>query len=169
MLLKTKDRKNEQAPTSVIPGRSVGAPPESGMLAPDSWLLTPAFQKMKVHPEMLLKTKERRNEQAPTSVIPGRPVGAPPESGMLAPDSWLLSPAFQKMKVHPEMLLKTKERRNEQAPTSVIPGRSVGALPESGMLAPGSRLLSPALQEMKVHPAICMKTQTGQETSSANW
>ena len=31
------------------------------MLTPDSSLLTSAFQKMKVHPEMLLKTKEREN------------------------------------------------------------------------------------------------------------
>jgi hypothetical protein len=42
---------------------------------------------MKVQPEMLLKTKDRGNEQVPTSAIPGGSVGASPQSSILAPDS----------------------------------------------------------------------------------
>jgi hypothetical protein len=61
-----------------------------------------------VHPEILLKTKDRKNGQAPMAAIPGSSVKASPRSGILAPDFFLLTSALQEMKVQPEMLLKTK-------------------------------------------------------------
>jgi len=108
MLLKTKGRENKQAPTSVIPGGSVGALPQSGILAPDSWLLTLALQKMKVQPEMLLKTHDRehgtrgyetRGVQILASALPG--TLAPVERGAHAPVTG-----------YPGNMLKTKVRQN---------------------------------------------------------
>ena len=94
--MKTKDRQNEQAPTSEISGDSIATSPQSGILAPASDLLTPGFQEMKVQPEILMKTKDRQNEQAPTSVVSGGLIGTSPQSGILAPDSDLLTPVLQK-------------------------------------------------------------------------
>ncbi len=108
MLLKTKDRKNELAPTSVIRGGSIGALPQSGILAPDSDLLAPAFQEMKVQPEMLLKTQDRehgtreygtRGVQILASALPG--TLATVERGAHAP-----------VPGYPGNMLKTKIRQN---------------------------------------------------------
>ena len=97
----------------------------------------------------------------------------------LALGSLLLIPASQEMKVQPEMLLKTNgrvrspRRGPKPSPCDPMPssGDGSGGGPRSEVtsrkasaagapiLTPGSLLLTPALQEMKVHPAILMKTQ----------
>ena len=115
---------------------------------------------MKVHPEMLLKTKDRENEQAPATAIPGSSVAILPQGAILAPDSFLLSPRFQEMKVQPEICMKTKDRENGEAPTTADTGSAVATLPQSGILAPDFFLLTPALQEMKVQPEMLLKTKT---------
>jgi len=142
----------------------------TSILSPDSDLLTPALQEMKVQPEMLLKTKDRGNENAPTSVIPGGSVGALPQSSILAPGSDLLTPAFREMKVQPEMLLKTHDREHgtrrygaggAHAPVKGYPGNMLKkrcAVTQSSityrhspmpwLLTPSFCLLTPALQKL---------------------
>ena len=56
----------------LIPGDSVGALSQNGILAPRSSLPTSEFQQMKVQPEIFLKTKDRENEHAPAHVDSGR-------------------------------------------------------------------------------------------------
>ena len=59
------------------------------------------------------------------------------------------------MKVQPEMLLKTKE--GVRSPRSEVQSRETSAAGVP-VLTPGSLLLAPVLQEMKVHPEILLKT-----------
>ena len=77
MSMKTKGSQKQKSGDSSKPAGLGGA---------GSWC-----QEMKVQPEMLLKTKGRKNELAPTSAISGGSIGALPQSGILAPDSWLLN------------------------------------------------------------------------------
>jgi hypothetical protein len=53
MCMKTKDAVRSQESRTICHRQVI--------LAPDSWLLTPVLQEMQVHPEMLLKTKDREN------------------------------------------------------------------------------------------------------------
>ncbi len=132
MCMKTKN--TVRSPRSEVRSRNA---PVAGTpaLIPSSLLLTPAFQEMKVHPEMLLKTKE--NIRSPKSKCP---------CGWYAcsdPSSLLLTPAFQDMKVHPEMLLKTKDGKKEGIRYQVSGVRKVS----------GS-----AREETTFQAGMCMKT-----------
>ncbi len=126
-----------------------GAP----VLTPGSFVLTPALQEMKGHPEMLLKTKD--GVRTPGSEVRSRMASAAGAS-ILTPVSLLLTPALQEMKVHPEMLLKTRE--GVRTPGSEVRSRMASAF-GAPVLTPVSFLLTPALQEMKVHPEMLMKTK----------
>ena len=128
----------------LIPGGSVGALSQSGILAPRSCLSTPALQKMQVQPEICMKTKDRENAQAPRRADSGRfSWSFVPEwhsgSSLLAPVSRLLH--FKKMKVQPEMLLKTHDRQHGTRDTgrvdsSLCPPRNAGPPVQQGAPAP---------------------------------
>jgi hypothetical protein len=101
----------------------------------------------------LLEASRRSKVRSPS----GHALGAP----ILAPDSWLLAPDFcsSKMKVHPGICMIKKGRGKEgvryqvsgvrkRARTSASEVRSPsGHALGAPILAPGSRLLTPALQK----------------------
>src|SRR5579862_4899238 len=93
--------------------------------SPISWLLTPSsclvYSKMKVYPEIFMKTKEGENWSQVSGSRCQEKVRSPWSSKqirgtrsawtfcLLTPPSCLL---YSKMKMYPEMLMKTKEGEN---------------------------------------------------------
>jgi len=74
---------------------------------------------MKVHPAMLMKTKERGKIRVPNVRKDAWTSSPKPVVRRWGHDSnfWLLTPSFCfKMKVYPAMFMKTKERGKARAP-----------------------------------------------------
>ena len=77
MCMKTNNR--VRSPGSGVRSRKASAA-DSPILTPGSLLLTPVLQKMKVHPEMLMKTKDREHGDtgsADSGLRPPRNAGPP--------------------------------------------------------------------------------------------
>ena len=126
-------------------GPADGAP----VLTPGSLLLTPALQEMKVQPEMLLKTHDREHGTRDTGTRDRRGVQ-------------ILASAFQGTLASAE--------RGAHASVTGYPGNMLKrkGTPEPNRQSqmairqcPGSLLLTPVFQEMKVHPAMSMKIREG--------
>ena len=65
---------------------------------------------------MFMKTKQRQKEGARCLVRRGaHPQSKLPRSGERHFDSWLLTPDYRNLQVHPAMLMKTKQRQKEGA------------------------------------------------------
>ena len=84
MCMKTND--TVRSPRSEVRSRR---PPAAGapILTPGSLLLTPVLQEMKVHPEMLMKTKDRQNRLAERGSEIGGPKPQDAEWAMRAGDT----------------------------------------------------------------------------------
>ena len=79
-----------------------------------AWLLTPDSCNLQVHPAMLMKTQQGQEEGAGCQVSgasPARCASRVPiaRSGERHSDSWLLTPDYRNLQVHPAMLMKTKQ------------------------------------------------------------
>jgi len=127
-------------------------------------LRRPATQEMKVHPAMLMKTHGGNIQFAPKMVTTSEgKANARSASPILTPDSCLLTPALQEMKVHPAMLMKTHNGEIHFSPKMVTRSRDRAiARSASPILTPDSSLPTSALHEMKVHSAMLMKTHNGE-------
>ena len=93
------------------------------ILTPDSCLLTPDHQEMKVHPAILMKTHGGRNHIRRENEIMYQVRSPRSEAEILRHPSRefrLLTPAccllHVKMKVHPAMLMKTHKRQRYISP-----------------------------------------------------
>ena len=104
------------------------------VLTPGSRLLS-SVSKMKVHPGIFMKTKEREKLLAPNARKEAWGLGRPNPAkgrGGCDPGSRLLS-FVSKMKVHPGIFMKTKERENytSQTPREMFGGSQGGTPAQS--------------------------------------
>jgi len=100
MCMKTNDTVRSPEPQNVRRRQVI--------LAPDSWLPTPAFQQMKVQPEMLMKTNDREHGMREYGTR-GVQILASALQGTLAPVEW---GAHAPVTGYPGNTLKTKVRQN---------------------------------------------------------
>ena len=103
MCMKTKDA--VRSPRSEVRSRNAsvaGTPALIPLLTPDS-----CFSRYEGASGDVVENKRRNDPKSEVEIGPA--AGAP----ALTPGSLLLTPAFQEMKVHPEMLLKTKDGKKE--------------------------------------------------------
>ena len=175
--MKTKEREKLLAPNARKEAWGLGRPNPAkgrGGCDPGSRLLS-FVSKMKVHPGIFMKTKERVKAHAPNAWKAAwghrRPDPEACRRGR-GPDSWLQTPVFcfknegASGDIHENKgtgkiarAKCPKRRLGAQTP------RPCGINEGVEILTPGSRLLSSA-SKMKVHPGIFMKTKERENYTS---
>ena len=147
---------------------------DSSLLSPVPCLPSPALQKMKVHPEICMKTKGGQNQVTGVRCQKRLDKDTDGLRQVMGNSKFKIQDEAPKrhMTGYPQKCLKRMNWLPQRsafgrntvarfADTEINRSRSIL---RDGILSPDSDLLSPALQKMKAYPEMCMKTKEGGKT-----